>query len=323
MTSKKTTFLPVAGGKGGTGKSFLVANLSIALAEQGKEVVMIDLDLGGSNLHSYLGIPNKYPGIGDFLKAKTVSFKELQIPTGIENVTIIPGDGQTPFMANIGYMQKMKLMREIKKTEADFVLLDLGAGSGYNTLDFFALNKRGIVISTPDFPAIMNMMVFLKNFMLRLIERSSRRNQLVKNFLKEEMSKPISDEQLSIEHIFEEIKKINSELGLAVEKKCKLFHPLMIYNMVDGPDDMDSIVKIDQNLRKRLSLQVNNIGFLPVHKDASLSVRNRKIFYADMEASQLRKFIKLIARRIIQVGDAQIENSVDLIMQDAQKYYSR
>ena len=182
MTSTKNKILPIAGGKGGTGKSFLVANLSIALAAQGFKVVVIDLDLGGSNLHSYLGIPNKYPGIGDFLKAKSVSFKELQIPTSIDNLSFIPGDGQTPFMANIGYMQKMKLMREIKKTEADYTLLDLGAGSGFNTLDFFETSKRGIVISTPDFPAIMNMMVFLKNFILRLIERNSRRNQLVKNF---------------------------------------------------------------------------------------------------------------------------------------------
>ena len=56
MTSTKNKILPIAGGKGGTGKSFLVANLSIALAAQGFKVVVIDLDLGGSNLHSYRGL---------------------------------------------------------------------------------------------------------------------------------------------------------------------------------------------------------------------------------------------------------------------------
>ena len=100
------------------------------------------------------------------------------------------------------------------------------------------------------------------------------------------------------------------------------YHPLMIYNMVDSPEDMDAIVKIDKNLHKRLSFRVNNIGFLPIHKDAMLSVRKRSVFYRDFTDSPLRKFIKLIARRIIQVGDAQIENSVNLIQGDAQKYFS-
>ena len=51
MTS---TIIPIASGKGGVGKSFLAANLAIALAKLGKQVIVADLDFGGSNLHTCL-----------------------------------------------------------------------------------------------------------------------------------------------------------------------------------------------------------------------------------------------------------------------------
>ena len=50
------TIIPIASGKGGVGKSFVAANLSIALAELGNQVIVADLDFGGSNLHTCLGI---------------------------------------------------------------------------------------------------------------------------------------------------------------------------------------------------------------------------------------------------------------------------
>ena len=67
------TIIPIASGKGGVGKSFITANLAIALAKLGKQVIVADLDFGGSNLHTCLGIHNTHPGIGDFLRARFAS----------------------------------------------------------------------------------------------------------------------------------------------------------------------------------------------------------------------------------------------------------
>jgi cellulose biosynthesis protein BcsQ len=66
----KTTIIPIASGKGGVGKSFLTANLGVVLAEMGHTTVVVDMDLGGSSLHFFLGLSNRFPGIGDFLKAR-------------------------------------------------------------------------------------------------------------------------------------------------------------------------------------------------------------------------------------------------------------
>jgi flagellar biosynthesis protein FlhG len=80
-----TTIIPVASGKGGVGKSLIAANLSMALARLGHETVAVDLDLGGSNLHSYFGLPNKFPGIGDYLKGGRSDLENLLIKTDIEH----------------------------------------------------------------------------------------------------------------------------------------------------------------------------------------------------------------------------------------------
>ena len=58
---------PIGGGKGGSGKSFIAANLGVLFAKQGKKVVVIDLDLGGSNLHTFLSLKSPKLGLNDFL----------------------------------------------------------------------------------------------------------------------------------------------------------------------------------------------------------------------------------------------------------------
>src|SRR5262249_3249095 len=96
------TIIPVAGGKGGVGKSFVTANLDVALAIRGQSTIVVDLDLGNSNLHSFLGLENRYPGIGEYLRGTVDrSTAELVIPTGIPHLSFLPGDGRMPFMANI------------------------------------------------------------------------------------------------------------------------------------------------------------------------------------------------------------------------------
>ena len=136
----KTSIIPVAGGKGGVGKTFFVANLAIAMANMGYKTVAVDMDLGGSNLHFFLDLPKRFPGIGDFLKARSAELEDLIVSTEVPNLHFIPGDGLTPFMANIPYVQKLRLISRIKKLPAEYVLLDLGAGTSFNTLDFFRMS---------------------------------------------------------------------------------------------------------------------------------------------------------------------------------------
>ncbi len=57
----------IGGGKGGTGKTLLCANLAIDLAQNGERVIAVDADFGGPNLHTALGVPPPERSLTDFL----------------------------------------------------------------------------------------------------------------------------------------------------------------------------------------------------------------------------------------------------------------
>ena len=87
--------IPVASGKGGVGKSLLSANLAIALGQAGKKVLLVDLDLGASNLHLVIGQTSPKTGIGTYLTGQT-PFEQIISPTDYENVYFIAGDSEIP-----------------------------------------------------------------------------------------------------------------------------------------------------------------------------------------------------------------------------------
>src|SRR5437879_2415792 len=81
----------LAGGKGGVGRSLLAANLGIQLARSGRRVVLVDLDLQGSNLHTYLGYPRLPQSLCDFASGKVTALTELAFETPAHHLRLIGG----------------------------------------------------------------------------------------------------------------------------------------------------------------------------------------------------------------------------------------
>jgi flagellar biosynthesis protein FlhG len=159
--------VPVASGKGGVGKTLVAANLAIALAQANRRVILADLDLGGSNLHLVLGLNVGGPSIGTFLGKKKIDFSEAVHETGIPNLRFIPGDAEIPGLANLTASQKNMIVRRLSGLDADYLILDLGAGTSQNTLDFFLMSGQGIIVTTPTPTATVNAYLFLKNAAFR------------------------------------------------------------------------------------------------------------------------------------------------------------
>jgi flagellar biosynthesis protein FlhG len=90
--NREAKIIPIAGGKGGVGKTELCANLGVRLGQLGYRTIVIDLDLGGSNLHSTLGIKNKNSGLGNFLSDRALGFNDIIYGTPYPNLDFVPGD---------------------------------------------------------------------------------------------------------------------------------------------------------------------------------------------------------------------------------------
>lgn len=320
MTVEKT-IIPIAGGKGGVGKSLFVANLSIALAKKGHPTVAVDLDLGSSNLHTYLGLPNVNPGIGDFLKVKKVSLDGYLVDTGIENFSFLPGDGKSPFMANIPYAQKLRIIREIKKIPAEYILVDLGAGSSFNTLDFFGMSNSGIIVSTFEYSAIMNVLMFLKNFILRKMRHIARSNRSATNLIDDLCKNSTTAKPLTSDLVIEEMEKVDKEVAEEIRAFCQNFLPRFVFNMGENPEELKVLDNLHSTIRERLSLDTEYIGFVFDDSHVKKSVKEKVPLITHYDDCIAAEGIESIAGRIIKFWHGPIDNSIEKLMAATQKAY--
>ncbi|MGA9178221.1 MAG: P-loop NTPase [Desulfobacterales bacterium] len=167
---------PIGGGKGGVGKSFITASLGALIAKWGKRVVLIDLDLGASNLHTLLGMKSPKIGLNSFLNKTVKNLESAAVPTMIPNLFLISSFHCYMEIANLFYAQKLKIIDSIKKLPFDYILLDLGPGTNFNTLDFFLTSKKGILICTPEPTSIENSFRFIKTVYFRKLKQTMKKN---------------------------------------------------------------------------------------------------------------------------------------------------
>ncbi len=175
---------PIGGGKGGIGKSFVAANLGATIARQGVQVVLVDLDLGASNLHTFLGVENPKSGVNNFLNKSVAKLESIATSTTIPNLSFISSLHCSMEISNLAYAQKLKIIKAVRMLPFDYVILDLGAGTNFNILDFFLASDDGIFICVPEPTSIENAFGFIRAIYLRKLKRLIKRhafNAAVKN----------------------------------------------------------------------------------------------------------------------------------------------
>ena len=162
----------IGGGKGGSGKSFIAASLGTLLAKLGKRVVLVDLDLGASNLHTLLGMKVPEKGLDSYIDKTDSKLEEVALRTTVPNLYLISSTRGSLEIANLFYAQKLKIINAIKSLPFDYILLDLGPGTNFNTLDFFLISPVGFLVTSPEPTAIENTFIFMKSVYLRKLKLS-------------------------------------------------------------------------------------------------------------------------------------------------------
>ncbi len=316
-----TTIIPVAGGKGGVGKSFVTANLAVALA-QSEPTIVVDMDLGNSNLHTFLGIENRYPGLGEFIRGTVkCAPNELVQKTKVPRLGFIPGDGRIPFMANITYAQKRALIRFVKSLSARYVLLDLSAGTSFNTLDLFLAGGSGIIVTTPEHPAFMSALVFIKALVLRALDVGLRRDGVVKEKLKEMYQQSVAGPVYTIERLRTEVAETSPQSAEKITEICRRIRPRMVYNMAETLEDTRMFEPIEQTLEDILSVRCDHLGLIPLDPGVRHSLRRPDIFRLRFPHSQTSSAIDRLARRIINYWNEPLEGSAELLADYARELF--
>jgi flagellar biosynthesis protein FlhG len=256
--------IPVASGKGGVGKSLIAANLGVAFSQAGQRVVLVDLDLGASNLHLVLGHQSPRSGIGAWLNNPKLEFNQVIVETDVRGLSFIPGDTEIPGTANLRTSQLRALVQQLMtlQDETDILILDLGAGTHQSILDFFLLSGQGIVVSAPAVTAVLNAYVFLKNTVFRLMSTIFARGTPAMAYLEQVRKDGSGPQKLYIPKMLPEVKKIDPQSHERFMARMEKLHPRLIMNMIDDPKDADVAMKIRRSCEEYLALKIEHLGVI-------------------------------------------------------------
>jgi flagellar biosynthesis protein FlhG len=133
-----------------------------------------------------MGIRDPKIGINDFLNKTIEDLDCAALPTSIPNLFIICSMNCPLEIANLFHAQKLKIKTAIQKLPYDYVLLDLGAGTNFNTLDFFLTSNEGIFVFTPEPTSIENTLRFIKAVYYRKLKQVLKQrafNTVTKKFI--------------------------------------------------------------------------------------------------------------------------------------------
>ena len=292
--------IPIAGGKGGVGKSVLSVNLALSLAVSDKKTILVDLDLGGANLHTILGMKNTNPGIGTYLQDKKRTFSSLVIETPYKNLQFIPGDTLSYGMADITEPQKKEIMKELQELDADYIILDLGAGSSFNTIDFFLISNSGLIITTPHASSILNAYSFTKNLTIRFLHKAFKRNRKMDSYLKKNIKRMLPGTNLTLAHLLEEVGMDEPETMEKARAYLEVLQPKLVLNMMEEQEDFQMAENLGQLIAKDLLVNIECLGTVLYDKMIDDSLHNRTPFLMEHQESLSAQQIFRLSQKIVQ-----------------------
>jgi flagellar biosynthesis protein FlhG len=165
--------ITVTSGKGGVGKTNMVANLAIALRKLGNEVLVFDADLGLSNIDVLLNLAPSY-NIEHVLSGQK-SLKEVLVE-GPHGIKILPASSGAQEITELDEMQRLRLMEAFDSYDGqiDVLLVDTGAGISANVAFFCIASQEIIVVTSPEPTSLTDAYALIKVLFTRYQEKDFR-----------------------------------------------------------------------------------------------------------------------------------------------------
>ncbi len=300
--AKRRQIWSVGGGKGGIGKSLITASVGWQLARMGQRVVLVDADLGGANLHTCLGLPNPTRTLADFIQRRLDTIEEVLTETGAPGLQLLSGAGDLLTAANIKHAQKIRILKKIQSLDVDVVLIDIGAGTSFNSLDFFLISEVAVLAVVPEPSSIENGYRFIKSALyrrLRAVAPHPEARRLVDAALdpKNEMGlrTPLD--------LVARVEQEDAEAAAAMRREMSSFHPRFVVNEVRDEHDVAIGHQLVAACSRHLGLRASYAGFVHFEDAVWQAVRRRRLFMADAPTSRAAEEVRQLTRGLLKGED--------------------
>ncbi len=152
---KKLRVIAIGSGKGGVGKTTLAINLSLALSELGRRVIILDADIGMANVELLLRL-NTPLNLTNVLKGEC-TLKDTLTP-GPSGIKLLPGSSGISSLTSLNAIQFNRIISGFAdlEDECDIFIIDTGAGISEVVLKFLEAADDLVLITTTEPHALMD-----------------------------------------------------------------------------------------------------------------------------------------------------------------------
>ncbi|MDH4228560.1 MAG: AAA family ATPase [Nitrospirota bacterium] len=288
----------VGSGKGGTGKTFLSSNIGITLAKMGKKVILMDADLGCANLHTGLGMSLVSGTLSDFLTGRVNTLDGVVVDTPYPNLRLISGAHDFLEVANPTFSRKEALLSALKRLDFDYLVFDLGAGTHYNTLDFFLAADKSILMVMPEPTAVENAYRFIKSAYFRYLKRVSTTLN-IRRLVEEGMDLKNDRGIRTVHELLEMIGASDPEMGRRLREALLSMRPHLVVNQVRSLEDVTLGFAMRSSVEKYFGMRMDYVGYIEYDDVVWKSARQRRPVVAEYPYSSPARCVDRVVRNLM------------------------
>jgi flagellar biosynthesis protein FlhG len=233
-------------------------------------------------------------GLQAMLDKSVGEAKNCLTETQVPNLRLLAGTSGVLGAANITHAQKVLLLRKLRALEADIIVVDVGAGVGYNALDFFDLGARKLIVTTPQVTALHDAYAFLKSAVLRLLRHNVEED--IDAALLEPATLSTSTEK--VVQILARLRETRPLLADKVFTEIERFGACMVGNQVFKDAHAGVFGAVARTMHDYLGLKVPVLGWLRSSATIHESVNNRRPLVLDRDTKDTAAF-RSLARTLL------------------------
>jgi len=295
--------IAVGGGRGGVGKSIVAVNLAVYLAQLGRKVLLIDTDPAGAELHTALGLgplASLSPGPSGPTSSSADDAEDedlTAVATQVPGLSLVPQVYRAGSTVPLRPGRKARWARDLKNLEADYVVLDLGAGTQPAQLDLFLSADFGICVSAPEPPSIEASYRFVRAAFVRALRRALVKDRFKLRLIERAEAElgPLPSPQALVHAIA----RYDTSLGQLAAAELSRIRPRLVINSARLRADTDLGLAMCDLARRHLGVNFDYVGHIEQDDAVWLSVVHQRPVLIDSPTSKGARNLERIARRIL------------------------
>jgi len=251
----------IGGGKGGVGKTFLSSNLATTLAAAGYRVVVVDTDIEGANLHTWLGVRSPSVSLADFVAGREDDPAKLAVETPVSGLRLIAATHGNLAGAQPDDARRLELLKALRRLPCDFVLVDCGAGAHPATIDYFLVGDDGLLVLHPEPTSVENTYAFVRAAFYRRMQAAMQKHDVRQRIL-EAMDQRNQRGIRTPLDLLREVQAMDPEEGTRFVATMRAFRPRIVVNEVASAEDIKLGFSVRSVCRKFFGIEAEYVGYI-------------------------------------------------------------